>query len=294
MDAAEREREQHETRRLLYVAMTRARDRLYLSSALKDGQLKPGPGSLAEVIPPSLKPIFPAAAISTERTLSWRAPSGRMFTWRICPPAADEAVPAAERAGNDPVPALVHSFEPPRDRRPRLGNRHASVTEWLALESRGAPAASSHDTSNALVGTLVHRLFQFTTMAGIREVSHATVLSLLRPEERVTIPDVDLAIETSIGCWHRLRSRADVVAAMTDAEVFVEVPFSLHREAPEGPVVLRGTIDCLTVSIGGAVTVIEFKTGGFREEHQRQLQLYVEAARSLFPDRSVSGLLVHA
>ena len=50
-DEAEREREKQETRRLLYVALTRARDRLYLSSALKDGVLQPGRGSLAEVLP---------------------------------------------------------------------------------------------------------------------------------------------------------------------------------------------------------------------------------------------------
>ena len=36
-DEAEREREKQETRRLLYVALTRARDRLYLSTTLKDG-----------------------------------------------------------------------------------------------------------------------------------------------------------------------------------------------------------------------------------------------------------------
>ena len=41
-DEAERERERHETRRLLYVAITRARDRLYLSSTLKDGAFVSG------------------------------------------------------------------------------------------------------------------------------------------------------------------------------------------------------------------------------------------------------------
>ena len=54
MDEADREREKHETRRLLYVAMTRARDRLYLSSALKEGAC-PGRGSLAEVLPDSIR-----------------------------------------------------------------------------------------------------------------------------------------------------------------------------------------------------------------------------------------------
>ncbi|MEX2660371.1 MAG: 3'-5' exonuclease, partial [Vicinamibacterales bacterium] len=94
LDGLEREREQHETRRLLYVATTRARDRLYLSSALKDGVLRPGPGSLAEVLPASLKPVFAQAAATAEDTLEWTAPSGRSFTWRVChaPVALEEPV----------------------------------------------------------------------------------------------------------------------------------------------------------------------------------------------------------
>ena len=48
-DAQARERE--ETKRLLYVALTRARDRLYLSAAVKDGVCRIGRGSLGEVLP---------------------------------------------------------------------------------------------------------------------------------------------------------------------------------------------------------------------------------------------------
>ena len=44
-------RDRDETRRLLYVALTRARDRLYLSGVVKDGAFKPGPGSLGAVLP---------------------------------------------------------------------------------------------------------------------------------------------------------------------------------------------------------------------------------------------------
>ena len=48
-DAQARERE--ETKRLLYVALTRARDRLYLSATVKDGVCRMGTGSLGEVLP---------------------------------------------------------------------------------------------------------------------------------------------------------------------------------------------------------------------------------------------------
>ena len=55
-DATARDRE--ETKRLLYVAATRARDRLYLGAVVKDGVFKPGRGSLGEVLPPSVKARF--------------------------------------------------------------------------------------------------------------------------------------------------------------------------------------------------------------------------------------------
>jgi ATP-dependent helicase/nuclease subunit A len=58
-DAAARERE--ETKRLLYVALTRARDRLYLSAVVKEGGFKPGRGSLGEVLPTAVKTRFVAA-----------------------------------------------------------------------------------------------------------------------------------------------------------------------------------------------------------------------------------------
>jgi ATP-dependent helicase/nuclease subunit A len=55
-DASARERE--ETKRLLYVALTRARDRLYLGAVVKDGVFKPGRGSLGDVLPPSARARF--------------------------------------------------------------------------------------------------------------------------------------------------------------------------------------------------------------------------------------------
>jgi ATP-dependent helicase/nuclease subunit A len=58
-DATARERE--ETKRLLYVALTRARDRLYLSAVVKEGAFKPGRGSLGEVLPTAVKSRFAIA-----------------------------------------------------------------------------------------------------------------------------------------------------------------------------------------------------------------------------------------
>jgi ATP-dependent helicase/nuclease subunit A len=61
-DAAARERE--ETKRLLYVALTRARDRLYLGAVVKNGVFKPGRGSLGEVLPRAFGARFEQAVAS--------------------------------------------------------------------------------------------------------------------------------------------------------------------------------------------------------------------------------------
>ncbi|HEV3061683.1 MAG TPA: UvrD-helicase domain-containing protein [Vicinamibacterales bacterium] len=55
-DASARERE--ETKRLLYVALTRGRDRLYLSATAKDGKCRMGRGSLGDVLPDPVKRLF--------------------------------------------------------------------------------------------------------------------------------------------------------------------------------------------------------------------------------------------
>jgi ATP-dependent helicase/nuclease subunit A len=55
-------RDREESKRLLYVALTRARDRLYLSTTVKEGACRMGRGSLGEVLPSSIREMFIAAA----------------------------------------------------------------------------------------------------------------------------------------------------------------------------------------------------------------------------------------
>jgi ATP-dependent helicase/nuclease subunit A len=84
-DVSARERE--ESKRLLYVALTRARDRLYLSATVKDGQCRMTRGSLGEVLPAAVRARFVAAAADRVN---------------------DRSVQAIERAR--PAPASVDDF----------------------------------------------------------------------------------------------------------------------------------------------------------------------------------------
>jgi RecB family exonuclease len=108
-----------------------------------------------------------------------------------------------------------------------------------------------------------------------------------------------------------MRSRDDVGLLLGSGQPLYEVPFSMRTtgrpaagshgcdaagmptSVDHGTVLLRGTIDCVVVAPDGSVVVVEFKTGIPRPSHQAQLDLYVDAARALFPGARVEGKLIY-
>ena len=79
-DADAQAREREETKRLLYVALTRARDRLYLSATTPKGVCRPGRGSLGEVLPKSMTDVFSgvgSAADGEQRVVIWESSGGQ-------------------------------------------------------------------------------------------------------------------------------------------------------------------------------------------------------------------------
>jgi ATP-dependent helicase/nuclease subunit A len=90
-DASARERE--ESKRLLYVALTRARDRLYLSATVQNGACRTTRGSLAEILPASVKALFTAAAVaSAVDEVLWIGPSGAAHGFVV--PGSETTEPA--------------------------------------------------------------------------------------------------------------------------------------------------------------------------------------------------------
>jgi ATP-dependent helicase/nuclease subunit A len=293
-DEIEREREKEETKRLMYVALTRARDRVYLASVLKAGALQPGRGSLAEVLPDSVRQVFANAATAFEAcdTVAWTGRSGRTFEWRICRRPSDAAEPVPGRSA-DPIDRAGDHFGPAI--LPTGDVERLSVTESIREEDgvrRGLEEPGR--ASSRIEGTLIHRLFRHAATIGElpREAAEAAARRLLDPEEQAAAGDVDGLVRSALDAWRRMRARADVIALLASGHVLFEVPFSLRRSGDE-PVILRGAIDCLVVGPGG-VMVVEFKTGSRRAAHQRQLDVYLEAAGLLFPGSRVEGRLIYA
>jgi hypothetical protein len=80
-DRDDDERDQEETKRLLYVALTRARDRLYLGATLTGGKLIVQRGSIGKVLPASLTAALAAGAESDQ--ITWPASAAAHVIRRV-------------------------------------------------------------------------------------------------------------------------------------------------------------------------------------------------------------------
>jgi ATP-dependent exoDNAse (exonuclease V) beta subunit len=107
-------------------------------------------------------------------------------------------------------------------------------------------------------------------------------------------------VEAAVDAFLSLRRRRDVVDVVDAAACHYEVPFSLRLDPTAasggggGAVIVRGSIDCLAEQPDGRVVVVEFKTGKQHAWHAAQTDLYVRAARAIFPGRPVECRLIYA
>ena len=286
-DAAARDRE--ETKRLLYVAVTRARDRLYLGSVLgRDGAFQAGRGGLGEALPAGLRQVFTAAA-TTSGEVEWRAAGGDGYRFRVCPVPESPIVRAGARSHVEPAGSPdFEALASPAG----LERLDVTAAERPAVRGPTAPATVRRDgVDPRLVGTLVHRLLdRLGLQPGQAERLRATAGDLLRRDERLAAADLGALLDAAVERYRDVADRPDLVRLFAAADRFHEVPIALR----DGARILRGAIDALIVGPDGTVTVVEFKTGARLPEHQRQLDLYTEAAGDLFPQaRKITGLLVY-
>ena len=292
-DAKAKDRE--ETKRLLYVAFTRARDRLYLASEVKDARWRAFGGSLGDILPPGVKARFEVASASpAPETTEWTAASGLVHTFRVCT--------APEKLGSDPVFTKIEKFGSPA-----VGDNFAPLLDPLELPRVAvtkvlAPAVEKRRqnqidlSSRSLTGTLVHRLFERfgTTLA---QTTNSTSIDeelarLIRDEEAVEAGDVERLFDQACRAYLALCAQQTLSQALDSGDALFEVPFSVRPASSQ--MILRGTFDCLIRRHDGGVTLLELKTGKPAPEHQQQLEIYLTAARAMFPGTPVEGKLVYA
>jgi ATP-dependent helicase/nuclease subunit A len=291
-DEDEPERDREETKRLLYVALTRARDRVYLGSVVKDGRFQPTRGSLGEVLPPSMHAVFSEAATGAT-TVSWVGASGP-HVMNVC--AADLAVSkSTDPPGlSAPVaPGLAISPESEDDFMPLDDKtiRRVTVSEMSDADP-GSHAAvpSGSASSDRAIGILVHRLLQRKGFAAETrdEQLHQATSALLSAVSLVELGDRELLVRKVIAGFRQIASRGDLREMYESGQPYHELPFTLQAEGR----IVRGMIDCL-IAAADRIVVLEFKTGRPREEHQAQIEVYRTAAQALFPDLPIESRLVY-
>ncbi|MCC5981304.1 MAG: double-strand break repair helicase AddA, partial [Oceanicaulis sp.] len=287
--------QEHESARLLYVAMTRARDRLVVCGAQHGQSKEPKPetwyGRLAKAWQGEDWREVPTAIDEVSARYRWESPT---LARRYGPDPDPAKKGAAEKAALPREPAWLRNPAPaePAPVRPLAPSRLLA-----GLEAGGEPAGLSPlaDGGRArfLRGTLIHKLLQ--TLPDLPEASRADAASRLLARHQ----ELDDAARTAIA--------AEALAILADPQFVAlfgpgsRAEVSLSGTAPGLPagVQVSGQIDRLLVTPDN-VMIADFKTNrpppsdvaDVAPAYLAQMGAYRALLRALYPGRAVQCVLI--
>jgi len=274
----EEQRDSEEHLRLLYVAMTRAADRLVVSGVMpkarKDG---------SEPRPPS----------------SWHAIVERAMAAIAAPGTQHVALRYGNDAGSRPA-RLKPKTEPPATAVPDWATRAAPpearpprplAPSAIAVDDESAPPPSEAMRAAALRGTWIHQLLER--------------LPPVEPSARREAANRWLELSAGVSDpGTRAEIVAQVCGILSDPRFrdlfgpgsLAEAP--LAAALPDGRVI-AGTVDRILVE-EASISVIDFKTGrvpasdaDIPNAHRAQMAAYAQALQVIFPGRRVSASLLY-
>ncbi len=278
----------YELDRLLYVAATRARDRLFLLGNVvpkKDGSdyAGPKPGTFLKLLWPEAEPVFRAAWESRQQAA---APAA------LAIPAAN-AVPLLRRlpdAWKLPVPAPAVAWTPPY--RSAVASARQLSYEWVGDAARR-------------VGTVIHEYLRLMGDEGIEAWSVARVAAQVARIE-LDLQQVGLTQqESKDGAAQVARALTNTLNSERGRWVLAARPDAVSEWALSGAVgglLYNVTVDRTFRDENGRRWIIDFKTGEhsggslerFLAEEQRrhrdQLERYAAVLRQQEPGPIVLGL----
>lgn len=297
--------EGEERNRLLYVAMTRARDRLYVAGF--EGKKGRKPGSWYDLIEAGLEGVLTRVTDAEGRALRrLEAPQTVAADTRgyTAEAAAHTAPPPAWIAARAPREAqLTVPLAPSRLDPYETDDEGEPLPTPPPLHPRDEPAALSPSglagDNRFLRGTLTHALLEH--------------LPQIVEDARQRVADAFLA-ERARGLPERTRKSIvrEVLALLSDpafGAVFApgsraEVPVVAVIPRPEGagcgpPLRIAGQIDRLAVT-DDAVLIVDYKTNrsapvnqaGVASVYLYQLAAYRLAVRDIFPERAIRAALL--
>lgn len=302
-DASEgqKDKETEERNRLLYVAMTRARDRLYVAGF--EGKKGRADGCWYDLIADALEPVMVAAEVH-----------GQQVRRLECAQTAAQKEKAHDTVlPHQPVPlprfALSRAPAEPQLTVPLAPSRlepYAPDAEGEPVFKPGKGPGDSYDRPSPLKlaegnrflrGTLTHALLEHLPSLPLhnRETAARAFVEkrgvALSPAARASIVSETLAILNNT-------TFADIFSARSRAEVSVAA--TLPRPSGSGPdLKLNGQIDRLAVT-GNTVLIVDYKTNrppplkvdAVAPAYLFQLAAYVLALQEIYPAKKIrAGLL---
>ena len=288
-DAADRDRE--ELKRLLYVAVTRARDRLYLATTLDDrGRFDVAKGGLGDVLPADVRALFERAAAVAPDTagavIEWRGASA-VHRFAFIVPADGPPVPAESgRSPHDVASDFTRLDAAPTLARARIST--AGVAPVFDRHPFPEWAVDAPDPRR--LGTLVHRLLEHDALAGgLAEAALRHLAErLLGGDDRRGATGPRRLVDAALRVVGQMANNQALVTRLS-GQRWHEVPVAYN----DGRRIWRGALDALMAAGPGQLEVLEFKTGRPQPAHEAQLDLYVAAIAAMAPGVEVSGQVIY-
>jgi len=275
-DEAQRLREE-EYRRLLYVALTRARDRLYICGW--ETQKGRGDGCWYDLVAAPLKEL--ACEVEMFGESGWRLESAQE-----APPIADKIVAGLTQAP-EVLPQWARQEAPVEAVPPRpLAPSRPQEVEPASL----SPLAGTDRGARFKRGRLIHRLLESLPELAQKDRASACRRYLSRAVHR--LDDAD-----------RAEIAAETLAVLADpafAALFGPGSLAEVRVAGQaGNTVISGQVDRLCVT-PDEVLVVDYKTNRPRPEkvpdvpliYLRQMAAYRAALQGIYPDKPVCCVLL--
>ena len=295
--------------RVLYVALTRARERLILvGSVAGDKPPEAWRGADISQMHTGLDMIAPAL-IEAGASLTIREEAVRLgnSAWRVFAHVGGAAGELPRRTEDVVLRLLAELAAAPKDEAlTRLMNfkpgvrtavRKTTVSAVLRDEKRAAqedetlPDAplmrlprfmEEQQMTGAQIGTAFHRMMRMLDLDALRATRD---LAAEIDRQRAALLEKGVVSENELAAVHprllvRLFASPLGVRMLAAGELHREWAFTYRRETEDGAQLLQGVIDCCFIE-RGAWVLVDYKTdadaAGAIERHRPQLELYAQA-----------------
>ncbi|WP_350335343.1 double-strand break repair helicase AddA [Coralliovum pocilloporae] len=276
-----RGKQEEEYRRLLYVAMTRARDRLLVTAY--GNQKEPHDQSWYALI---------KAGLSASSNLLQR-PEGESLLWRdSVQPSREHKPDAAEQAARaaPSLPAWLAHAARPESKPPRP--LAASALDDADFTDGVAALAQASGLSGAERGTLLHKLLEFLPDV-VEDERRVRAFAYLSGH-----PGISRAEAEQLADHVCVMLSSPQLTPFFSADARSEVPIVGVLEREGKPVRIAGRIDRL-VKQGAELFILDYKTNrkppvtaeNVPLSYLAQMSAYVQLLGAAYPDLSVRGFL---